>query len=82
MSISQQNPPGNPGEDKISGGNFGNASNPSPHSREPDQNSKNQLLDEKAEKYIREAGNIEDLPDPQEQKEADEFIKKQSRNNG
>lgn len=50
----------------------GNASNPSPQSETaagPDQ-----LLDKKAEKYLREAGNIEDMPDAEEQQEADEVI--------
>ena len=33
---------------------------------------RHQLLDEKAETYLREAGNIEDMPDPQEELEAEE----------
>jgi hypothetical protein len=45
----------------------GNASNPSPG--EPMDNDSKQLLNKKAEKYLREAGNIEDLPDPQEEDE-------------
>lgn len=31
----------------------------------------NQLLNEKAEKYLRESGNIEDLPDEEDQQELD-----------
>jgi hypothetical protein len=43
----------------------GNASNPSPRSQsEP---ASNQLLDEKGEKYLREGGNIEDLPEEEPQ---------------
>ncbi|HVF95957.1 MAG TPA: hypothetical protein VM871_01475 [Flavisolibacter sp.] len=48
----------------------GNASNPSPaiDTLGPPAD---QLLSPKAEKYLREAGNIEDLPDPQEEDEAE-----------
>jgi hypothetical protein len=49
----------------------GNASNSSPHGAEPH---KEQLLNEKAEKYIREAGNIEDMPDAEDE-EATGFTK-------
>lgn len=61
--------------DKLPDANTGNASNPSPHdnSMEPIGN---QLLSKKAETYLREAGNIEDEPDPQEQKEADDTLEK------
>jgi hypothetical protein len=45
----------------------GNASNPSPHGPEPN---KEQLLSEKAGKYIRESGNREDMPDAEEEQEA------------
>jgi hypothetical protein len=78
MSVNQTT--GKPGEEKISGGNFGNASNPSPFNSESDQARNNQLLDEKAEKYIRESGNIEDLPDPQEQQDAEKMIEKENNN--
>ncbi|MBW8686788.1 hypothetical protein [Chitinophaga rhizophila] len=45
----------------------GNASNRSPEeSVSPGES----LIDEKAEKYIREGANIEDMPDPQEDEEA------------
>lgn len=74
MSINQTNKPGN---EKSSGGNFGNASNPSPHNRKTEQAMKKQILDEKAEKYIRESGNIEDMPDPQEQWDAEKIIEKE-----
>lgn len=50
--------------------NTGNASNPSPEA----DGSKNthQLLDKKAEKYLRESGNIEDMPDAQDEQDAEE----------
>lgn len=50
----------------------GNASNPAPTS---DANPPTeQLLSEKAEKYLREVASIEDLPDPQDQAEMDQTI--------
>jgi hypothetical protein len=54
----------------------GNASNPSPEpSSQPDEQTK-EYLNKKAEKYLRESANIEDLPDAEDQKEADEIIEK------
>ena len=55
--------------------NTGNASNPSPQENIYEQTGDSQLLDKKAEKYIREAGNIEDTPDPEEEAEADKVTK-------
>jgi hypothetical protein len=55
--------------------NTGNASNPSPQDNTFVQANRNQLLDRKAEKYIREAGNIEDMPDPQEEQDAERNLK-------
>ena len=54
----------------------GNASNPSPKNINDQRVSRNQLLDEKAEKYLRESANIEDEPDAQDQEDADETMKK------
>lgn len=54
----------------------GNAVNPPPENPAA-ANQSSQLLSKKAEKYIRESGKIEDLPDTQEQKEIDEVIKKE-----
>lgn len=51
----------------------GNASNPSPHNKNLDP-VKIQLLNGKAEKYLREAGNIEDEPDAQDQQDADQVF--------
>lgn len=56
----------------------GNASNPSPHNRKMTPVSDEQLLNEKAEKYLRESANIEDEPDAQDQLDADETIRKES----
>lgn len=47
----------------------GNASNPSPH-EQPRPRTTEQLTDPAADKYIRESANIEDMPDPEEEKEA------------
>ena len=54
----------------------GNASNPSPKNISDQPVNRNQLLDEKAEKYLRESANIEDEPDAQDQEDADETMKK------
>ena len=45
----------------------GNASNPP--ARNASEPTGEQLLDKKAEKYLREGGNIEDMPDAEEEKE-------------
>ncbi|UYQ94524.1 hypothetical protein MKQ68_05395 [Chitinophaga horti] len=51
----------------------GNASNPAPgQSESPGKG----LIDKKGEKYLREAGNIEDMPDPEEDQEAIDQEKK------
>ena len=54
----------------------GNASNPSP--LEEKSPGDNQLFDKKAEKYICESGNIEDMPDAQEEQETNDEINKES----
>jgi hypothetical protein len=60
---------------KLSTPGSGNASNPSPRNKDLEPATNNQLLDEKAEKYLRESANIEDEPDAQDQQEADEIFK-------
>lgn len=52
----------------------GNASNPSPRDEGMEPARSNQLLDEKAEKYLREVASIEDVPDAQEEQEADRTL--------
>lgn len=59
-------------ENKLPEADTGNASNPSPHDTSMEPTVDKQLLNKKAETYLREAGNIEDMPDPQEQQEAAE----------
>jgi len=62
---------------KLPPAETGNASNPSPHNNDMERVSNNQLLDKKAEKYLRESANIEDESDPQDQLDADEEIRKE-----
>gem|GEM_PF-4247334 len=54
-------------------GSRGNASNPLPAGAVPEQH--DQLLNEKAETYLREGGNIEDMPDAQEAQEAEDLTR-------
>lgn len=63
--------PGSEGA-KAPPANTGNASNPSPQDDGRTASPGSRLLNEKAEKYLREAGNIEDMPDAQERTELDE----------
>lgn len=63
---------------KLPPAETGNASNPSPHNEKMEPANNNQLLNEKAEKYLRESASIEDYPDAQDQSEADETIKKEN----
>jgi hypothetical protein len=57
-------------------GSVGNASNPQPdRSGVPEQT--RQVLDEKAETYLREGGNIEDTADPREEYEAGEQMRQE-----
>jgi len=62
--------------EKLSG-SIGNASNPIPQGDGTDGGNSNQLLDEKAEKYIREVASIEDVPDAQDQQDMDDTINKE-----
>ena len=56
----------------------GNASNPSPH---PDtQPAGNQLLDARAEKYLREVASPEDYPDAKDEQKMDETIQQTDNN--
>lgn len=76
----EQNRNEKPLDDKAPAANTGNASNPAPEDDSLHPSPGNQLLDERAEKYLREAANIEDLPDAQDQKEMDETLKKEEEN--
>lgn len=55
--------------------NTGNASNPAPDDDSLSPTPDNQLLGEKAEKYLREVASIEDVPDAQDQREMDETLR-------
>ncbi|MES2881704.1 MAG: hypothetical protein V4676_06120, partial [Bacteroidota bacterium] len=57
--------PTQPAEDQMPIANTGNASNPSPHN-DIAAPAPNQLLPKEAEEYLRESGNIEDLPDAED----------------
>ena len=74
MSVDAKNKAFEHGEQNANAANTGNASNPSPGKDEMAPAS-NQLLDEKAEKYLRESGNIEDMPDAEEQENIDRVIR-------
>jgi hypothetical protein len=52
----------------------GNASNPGPENDQTPPGNKNQLLGEKAEKYIRESAPVEDYPDAAELDEAEKMM--------
>ncbi len=55
---------------------YGNASNPSPH---PDtQPASNQLLDGRAEKYLREVASPEDYPDAEDEQDMEKTIKEET----
>ena len=59
---------------KMQPAETGNASNPSPQHHELEPANSNQLLDERAEKYLREVAGPEDYPDAEDQQEADKII--------
>jgi hypothetical protein len=54
--------------------NTGNASNPASNDDSLAPSPGSQLLDEKAEKYLREVASIEDVPDAQDQREMDDTL--------
>ena len=74
MNLDNKNKPTHKEEGKLPPAETGNASNPSPNNDELEYNGTNQLLDKKAEKYLRESANIEDTPDAQEQQEAEKTM--------
>jgi hypothetical protein len=79
MQLSPTNDPGNE-DSKFPPAPSGNASNPSPQQDGPAGS--NQLLDERAEKYLRESASIEDLPDEQEWEEANKIIEDEKKTGG
>jgi len=65
-------------EGKLPAAETGNASNRSPHDKKMEPTNNIQLLNEHAEKYLRESASMEDYPDPQDQADADETIRKEN----
>jgi hypothetical protein len=74
--LSQQRTNNSADEEGLPAAETGNASNPSPRKEEIEPVNDNQLLNEKAEKYIREVASIEDVPDAQDQQDMDEAIER------
>ena len=66
----RENQKNNHAVDPFKGG-AGNASNPSVQEA-AEAKTGSSLLDEKAETYLRESGNIEDMPDERDQQDMDE----------
>ena len=56
---------------RIPEADTGNASNPTPHDHTLEPSQPNQLLNKRADTYIRESANIEDMPDPQQEEDAE-----------
>ena len=79
MMSSQENYTGDKPGPKLPAADTGNASNPSPEHNQMEPVGNNQLLDEKAEKYLRESANIEDVPDAQEQEDMDEVLRQKNK---
>ena len=77
MANEQKRNEAGPVDNNANSANTGNASNPSPDDNSLSPSPGSQLLNEKAEKYLREVASIEDLPDAHDQKEMDETIKKE-----
>lgn len=75
MANEQDRKQTNPGKAKAPAANIGNASNPGADDNSLQDSPGNQLLDEKAEKYLREVASIEDVPDAQDQEEMDETLR-------
>ena len=73
MDMDKKNNSNTGEEGRMPPASYGNASNPSPHDEEAGP-AGNQLLDERAEKYLRESANIEDVPDAEDQQEADDTL--------
>ena len=75
MEEKRKSDPSNDEKTAFNLADSGNASNPSPNNDKWEPASDNQLLDKKAETYLREAGNIEDEPDAEQQEDMDQKIK-------
>lgn len=80
MAKEQDRKQTNPEEEKAPAANMGNASNPAPDDNNLQDSPGNQLLNEKAEKYLREVASIEDVPDAQDQQEMDKTLRETNKN--
>jgi hypothetical protein len=72
MTQDKQTPIGT--DEKMPLAETGNASNPSPQNPDLEPAGNNQLLDERAEKYLREVASPEDYPDEQDWQDADKVL--------
>lgn len=77
METNPNNMPQRPDADAMPLAETGNASNPSPQTGEGEPLSDNAILTAGAEKYLREGGNVEDMPDAQDEADADEAMTQQ-----
>ena len=68
----------NPEEAKFPPADYGNASNPSPHNNDLEPDNSNQLLDKRAEKYLREIASPEDYPDAEDEQEMENTMKEET----
>ena len=75
MSINNEHSNSMSPEEKLPAAPSGNASNPSPDDEPGIPQGANQLLGERAEKYLRESASIEDVPDEQDWQEADKVLR-------
>lgn len=71
--------PSQPEENKLPTTSTGNASNPPLKDERFEPAHNNQLIDERGEKYLREAANIEDYPDAQDDQDMTETTKRQNK---
>lgn len=70
---------GKPEENKLPAAGTGNASNPPLKDEAFEPANKNQLIDERGEKYLREVASIEDYPDAQDDQDMDKTIKRENK---
>ena len=79
MLVNQNKNSNNPADKTFTPAESGNASNPTPHDEKMEPSNDNQLLDKKAEKYLREVASTEDYPDAQDEQEAENTIKNENK---
>ena len=78
MKANRKNQPGETGKERLPAADTGNASNPSPGNANESEGT-NQLLNQEAEKYLREVASIEDLPDARDQENMEESFKNKNK---